>query len=412
MKTREVSAYIERREAGLVRDLQVMVRVPTVNPPGNDYRKLADWLAARCAGLGLEAVVHQVPEDVVRRAGLSLPRFNVLARWPVSGAPVVHFNAHYDVVPAAGQWRGGDPFAGEVHKGWLYGRGSGDMKGSIAALLMALEALRRTGRQPAFGVECSFTADEETGGELGAGHLVRQGLVKADYAVVCEGASGNRVGLGHNGVLWLEVEIEGKAAHASSPEQGHNAFEAMAELVWRLQEWKQHLQAPARRWRDPNGQDRWPTLNVGGVFGGGPGDKVNTVPARASFTIDRRVLPNETMPKVEEELRAALSRAAAPLHQVKVQVHTRLRIDPCMVAGNGVLPRAFARAVQQVRRRAATYSATRGFTDLHYFVAEGGLPGIGYGVRGEHAHGVDERVGVRELVQTAKVYAEFMERGI
>jgi succinyl-diaminopimelate desuccinylase len=408
----DTGAYLEEHEGRLVRDLQALVRVPTVNPPGHEYRKMVDWLAIRCEGLGLEVAVLQVPQEAVRRAGLSLPRYNLVARWPVSGVPSVHFNAHYDVVPAAGKWRCGDPFAPEVRAGWLYGRGSGDMKGSIAALLMALEALRRTGRQPAFGVECSFTADEETGGELGAGYLMRQGLIKADYAVVCEGASGNRVGLGHNGVLWLEVEIEGKAAHASNPDQGHNAFEAMAELVCRLQGWKKELHAPSRRWRDPGGQERWPTLNVGGVFSGGPGDKVNTVPARAAFSIDRRVLPNETMAEVEEELRAAIERAAVPLRSVKARVHTRLRIDPCVVESAGALPQAFARALQRVRRRAAGFSATRGFTDLHYFVAEGGLPGIGYGVKGEGAHGVDERVGVRELVQTARVYAEFMQRGL
>jgi succinyl-diaminopimelate desuccinylase len=408
----DVHEYLEKHEGRLVRDLQAMVRLPTVNPPGTDYRRMVDWLVHRCEGLGLEVAVHQVPPEAVRRAGLDLPRYNVVARWPVSGTPAVHFNAHYDVVPAAGKWRCGDPFNPEVRAGWLYGRGSGDMKGSIAALLMALEALRRTGRQPALGVECSFTADEETGGELGAGHLVRRGLVRAEGAVVCEGASGNRVGLGHNGVLWLEVEIEGKAAHASSPEQGHNAFEAMAELVWRLQSWKKELRAPARRWRTPDGQDRWPTLNVGGVFGGGPGDKVNTVPARAAFSIDRRVLPNETVAGAEAELRAALERAAAPLNGVKVRVHTRLRIAPCVVESGGGLPQAFARAVQRVRRRAAGFSATRGFTDLHYFVAEGGLPGVGYGVKGEQAHGIDERVGVRELVQTARVYAEFIAQGL
>ncbi|MBM3278846.1 MAG: ArgE/DapE family deacylase [Candidatus Handelsmanbacteria bacterium] len=407
----DTGKYLEQHQGRLVRDLQAMVRLPTVNPPGNDYRKMVDWLATRCEELGLEVAVHQVPQEAVRRAGLGLPRYNVVTRWPVAGVPTVHFNAHYDVVPAAGKWRCGDPFNPEVRAGWLYGRGSGDMKGSIAALLMAIEALRHSGRKPAFGVECSFTADEETGGELGAGQVVRQGLVQADYAVVCEGAAGNRVGLGHNGVLWLEVEIEGKAAHACNPDQGHNAFEAMAELVWRLQGWKKELHAPSRRWREPGGQDRWPTLNIGGVFGGGPGDKVNTVAARAAFSIDRRVLPGETVAGAEEELRAAIGRAASSLRGVKVRVHARLRIDPCVVKSTGALPQAFARAVQRVRRRAAVFNATRGFTDLHYFVSEGGISGIGYGVKGEGAHGVDERVGVRELVQTARVYAEFMAQG-
>ena len=136
------------------------------------------------------------------------------------------------------------------------------------------------------------------------------------------------------------------------------------------------------------------------------------MPARAVFSIDRRVLPSETVARAEEELRLALTRAATSLRGVVVGVHTRLRLDPCLEAAEGVLPQAFARAVQRVRRRASAFSATRGFTDLHYFVAEGGLPGIGYGVKGEQAHGVDERVGVRELVQTARVYAEFMQRGL
>jgi len=160
------------------------------------------------------------------------------------------------------------------------------------------------------------------------------------------------------------------------------------------------------------GQERSPTINIGGVFGGGEGDKVNTVPARARFSIDRRVLPIETVAQAEEELRQALARAAAGLRGVRVAVHTRLRLDPCLVEPEGELPRAFARAVQSVRRRTASFGATRGFTDLHYFVAEAGLPGIGYGVKGEQGHGVDERVGVRDLLQTSRVYAEFMRRGL
>ena len=88
-----------------------------------------------------------------------------------------------------------------------------------------------------------------------------------------------------------------------------------------------------------------------------------------------------------------------------------MQIEPCVVDVEDGLPEAFARAVQVVRRRAAGFKVTSGFTDLHYFVVEGGLPGIGYGVKGEHAHGVDERVRVRDLVLTARTYAEFMQRG-
>src|SRR5205085_2030804 len=96
-------------------------------------------------------------------AQLGYPRYNVLGQLAVRGAKkTVHFNAHYDVVPVSGQWKHGSPFGGKIEAGWIYGRGTADMKGSHASLLMALRALRVTGAAPKMNVEVSFTADEET----------------------------------------------------------------------------------------------------------------------------------------------------------------------------------------------------------------------------------------------------------
>ena len=339
------------------------------------------------------------------------PRYNLIARWDAGRERTVHFNAHYDVVPCSGQWKFGDPFKPGIAAGAVYGRGSGDMKGSIAALLMAIESLRAAGVEPAFNIECSFTADEETGGELGAGWVVGQGLLNADFAVVCEGAAGTQVGCGHNGVLWLEVEFTGKAAHASRPEQGINAFEAVAGAVHKLQDYKRKLQETPRRFVDYDGQARNPTINIGGTFSGGRGDKINTVAEFARFSIDRRLVPGERLEAVERELRRAVSQVAEQQELLSYRLTSPLRIEPCVVDVEQQLPTAFARALQAVRRRTAGFKVTSGFTDLHYFVVEGGLPGIGYGVKGEHAHGVDERVRVRDLLLTARTYAEFMQRG-
>jgi succinyl-diaminopimelate desuccinylase len=405
--------YLEKHERKLVRSLQEMVRVPTVNPPGERYREMVDLLQGRCRELGMKGKVYRVPDERVEKVvgSTDFPRYNLVARWDVGAKKTVHFNGHFDVVPAAGKWRYGDPFRPEVNHGMLYGRGSGDMKGSIAALLMAVEALQQSGCEPAVNVECSFTADEETGGELGAGYVVREGLVDADYAVVCEGAAGLQLGCGHNGVLWLEVEIQGKPAHASRPEDGINAFERMVTLVHQLQKFKGALAVPSRRFRDFNGQRRSPTINIGGVFGGGRGDKINTVPARAAFSIDRRIVPGETLRGAERELRQEIEKVARA-QGIACKIRSLLGISPCVVEPSQPLPRAFAGAVQAVRRGPAGFRVTTGFTDLHYFVEEGGLPGVGYGVKGEQAHGVDERLRVHDLVQTARTYAEFMLRGV
>ena len=404
----EVHQYIEKHQEQLLGTAQALVRVDTVNPPGHNYQAMADALLERCQGLGMPAKVHRVPDPEVRRVlgSAEFPRYNLVARWDAGRPQTVHFNAHYDVVPCAGQWRFGSPFEPGLAGGALYGRGAGDMKGSIAALLMAVEALKALDVQPAFNIECSFTADEETGGQLGAGWIVHKGLVNADFAVVCEGAAGTQVGCGHNGVLWLEVELTGKAAHASRPEQGVNAFEAMVDVVQKLRAYKARLNAAERCYVDFDGEARNPTLNIGGTFSGGAGDKINTVPARARFSLDRRLVPGEQLAAVERELRRAVV-ASSPC-----RVNAPLRIEPCVVDAKHVLPQAFARAVQAVRRRAASYRLSSGFTDLHYFAVAGGLPGIGYGVKGERIHGVDERVRVRDLVLTARTYAEFMLRGL
>ncbi len=408
-----VRRYLDAHRGRLAALLAELIRIPTVNPPGRHYEDIAELLARRCRSLGMAVETHRVPDSLTeRRTGLSVyPRLSVVAHWRVGGARTLHFNAHYDVVPGMGPWRSGDPFVPVVTDRWVVGRGAADMKGSIAAWLLAVEALRETSTQPALDVECSFTPDEETGGELGAGYLVRSGLVGAEYALVGEGGSGNEVGCGHNGVLWMRVAVQGRAAHASRPEQGVNAFDGMAELVHALRGYRRTLRAARRRYRDPGGELRAPTVTLGGEFGGSAGDKINTVPAFASFSIDRRIVPNEQPEAVERELRQALLAAKRRL-RVRCRSAVVLRIDPCVVEPEAPLPAAFATAVRAVRRRTARARIASGFTDLHYFVEELGIHGIGYGVRGLGAHGAHERVEIDELVRTAQVYAAFLQRGV
>ena len=277
--------YIEGGKAQLCDSLKELVRIPTVNPPGTNYAEIVQLLQERCEALGMSTQTVPVPQAeaqaVVSHAD-DYPRMNLIARWDVGAEKTVHFNAHYDVVPVSGDWRI-DPFKPEIVGDWLYGRGADDMKDSIAALLFAIAALQENGVRPTFNIECSLTCDEETGGELGAGYVARNGLVQADYVVNCEGGSVLNVGVGHNGVLWLEVKVHGKAAHAANPDRGLNSFEKAAALVTGIQPLKQSLKASDRVFKTFSGDDRYPTLNIGGIFHGTEGDKVNTVPCTDNF---------------------------------------------------------------------------------------------------------------------------------
>ncbi len=405
-----VKTYIKDNQAGLCALLQELVRIPTVNPPGENYAEMVALLATKCEALGMETWIARVPkqraEQVIPNAD-SHPRLNLIARWNVGADKTVHFNAHYDVVPVAGEWRFGDPFSGEIDDEWLYGRGADDMKDAIAALLFAIEAVQATGTEPNFNIECSFTCDEETGGQLGAGYIVETGLVNANYVVSCEGGSVLNIGNGHNGVLWLEIEVKGKAAHGSRPDRGINAFEKTAELVTALQRVKRNLKSPERAFKLPDGRDRYPTLNIGGTFRGTDGDKVNTVPASLTFSIDRRITPNEELEFAELELREAISGACQYYPDLEAEARAILRIEPCLADTASPIAQAFADAVQIVRHKAPNFKGTTGFTDLHYFVNKG-LPGIGYGPSGEGGHAIDERVHIPDLVRTSAIYATFM----
>ncbi|HWA09952.1 MAG TPA: ArgE/DapE family deacylase [Opitutaceae bacterium] len=405
------AAYIDRHEHEIVRRLRWLVRCATVNPPGEHYDPITRWLTQELASAGLQAKRHRVPRAWMNRflppELRGYPRFNVLGKLRARGARrTIHFNAHYDVVPVSGRWRHGSPFSGAVEGGWIYGRGTADMKGSIASLLLALQALRGTGTTPRLNVEVSFTADEETDSALGAGWLVREAPLAPDYAVVMEGGEGSSVCCGHNGVIWLEVTVHGRAAHGSTPGAGINALEKMSALVLGLEDYKRRL--ARRSLLAPDGTSLHPTINVGGVFAAGPGGKINTVPALATFSIDRRVLAGENHAAAERELRTVLAAVARDIPECRISVAKTSENFACFTPPRHPYFAAMAASVTRVRRKKTSFNISTGFNDMHFFSHHLRIPTLGYGPGGEDYHAVDERARLRDLLNAAKIYADLL----
>lgn len=405
------SAYIDRHAPEMLALLQQLVGISTVNPPGENYDAITSLLTDELTAAGLQAKRHPIPAKLARRSlpteQHAFPRFNVLGKLAIRGAKkTIHFNAHYDVVPVSGRWRHGSPFSGELEDGWVYGRGTSDMKGSHASLLLALRALRATRTAPKMNVEVSFTADEETDSMLGAGWLVEHAPIRPDYAIVMEGGQRGSVCCGHNGVVWLEVVVHGRAAHGSQPELGVNALENMSRLVLALEDYKKIL--ARRAWSTPDGRTMRPTINVGGVFSPGPGGKINTVPAEARFSIDRRVLASETHASAERELRSFLTAAARKIPQGRITIHKVSENFSCFSPPKHPFFAAMADCVTSVRRAPTTFNVSTGFNDMHFFAHHLKIPTLGYGPGGENYHAVDERARVTDLVNTAKIYANLL----
>ena len=403
--------YIDRNPGKLLSRLQQLVGISTVNPPGENYDKATSWLVQELESVGVRTRRYSIPAAMMKRElppeQQGYPRFNILGRLPVRGAKrTIHFNAHYDVVPVSGKWTHGSAFSGAVDGGWIHGRGTADMKGSIASLLMAVRALRATNVTPRLNVEISFTADEETDSALGTGWLVANAPINPDYAIVMEGGEGRTVCCGHNGTLWLEVRVHGKAAHGSLPHKGINALEKMSALIRAFEAYKRTLRR--RRWKTPEGKIHRPTVNLGGVFHCGEGAKINTVPAHASFTIDRRVLPIENHAAAERELRAFVTAAARKIPHCDVSIHKISENYSCFSPPTHPFFAAMAGCVTRVRKETTRFNVSTGFNDMHFFSHHLKIPTIGYGPGGLDYHGVDERAKVKELLASAKIYAQLL----
>jgi succinyl-diaminopimelate desuccinylase len=235
---------------------------------------------------------------------------------------------------------------------------------------------------------------------------VQHAPISPDYAVVMEGGEGNAVCCGHNGTVWLEVTVHGRAAHGSRPEDGINALEKMAALVRALEDYQCDL--ARRTWRTPEGKVMRPTINVGGVFDCGEGAKINTVPALARFSLDRRVLAIENHAAAERDLRAFLNAMARKIPQCRISVRKISENFSCFSPPKHPLFAAMADCVTRVRGERSVFSVSTGFNDMHFFSHVLKIPTLGYGPGGENYHAVDERAEIKELLASAKIYAELM----
>jgi succinyl-diaminopimelate desuccinylase len=223
---------VAARTDDLVALTQDLVRIPTLNPPGRNYREICDYLGARLEkrGFSVEMIrAHGAPADSDR-----YPRWNMVAR--IEGAApgdCVHFNGHHDVVETGHGWTT-DPFGGEVRDGRVYGRGTCDMKGGIASAIIAAEAFIDTHPDFAGAIEISATADEESGGYGGVAYLAEKGYFDPDrvqHVIIPEPLNKDRICLGHRGVWWAEIETKGRIAHGSMPFLGDCAVRHMGAVL-------------------------------------------------------------------------------------------------------------------------------------------------------------------------------------
>ncbi len=394
-----LDAWIDAHFDEEVRFLQELVRVPTDTPPGNNAphaRRTAELLQA----MGYAAEAHAVPADEVKAYGLESITNLIVRRKFAEGGPTIALNAHGDVVPPGEGWTHG-PYSAEIVDGQLYGRAAAVSKSDFASYTFALRALESLGAPLKGQVELHFTYDEEFGGELGPGWLLKHGLTKPDL-LLAAGFS-YQVVTAHNGCLQMEVTVHGKMAHAAIPSTGVDALQGAVAIL-------NALYAQNAEYRQISSQVEGishPYLNVGRIEGG---TNTNVVPGKVVFKLDRRMIPEEDPVAVEARIREVIAEAAASYPGITVEIK-RLLLARALkpLAGNKALVEALQRNASEVFGETIPTSGTPLYTDVRLY-GEQGIPAAIYGagprtVLESHAKRADERLLLEDLRRATKVVA-------
>jgi succinyl-diaminopimelate desuccinylase len=407
----KVSAAVDAHAEEIVAFAADLIRIPTVNPPGEEYETCARFIGERLRACDFE--VHYVSADGRPEHTKAHPRINVVGRR--SGAsphPLVHLNGHFDVVPAGAGWTV-DPFGGLVRDGKIYGRGACDMKAGIAAGVYAAEILRRAGIALPGTIEVSGTVDEESGGIAGVHYLAEHQWLakdKTDFVIIPEPLDVDRVCIGHRGVYWFEVEARGRIGHGSMPFLGASAIEGMGQFMHLVEhQLKPQLQARTTGVPVVPPGARHATINTNGIEGGQPVDGVQTpcVADHCRAVFDRRFLIEEGLDATRDEIAALVDAARRLVPGIRFEVHDRLIVHPTRTPDDSPIIPALTSAIRTVLGRPATLVASPGTYDHKHVAKVAGVPHcVAYGP-GElvQAHQPDEYCAVSDLIAATKVIA-------
>lgn len=361
--------------------LRALVRVDTTNPPGNE-KELANVLAA---WLGIRGIKATIDEFAPGRANLCAE-----VRGSRPGATLM-FNTHMDVVPAGDGWAR-SAFGAEVEGNVIYGRGSADAKGSLAAMAVAMAALARDPDSVAGTVQLTGVADEEVG-SAGARHLLT--AARPDAVVIGE-PTDLRLMAAHKGSLRPVVEVVGRSSHAALPHQGLNAIEGVAMLLARLAALRERLAARSHPLVG------CPTVVPVLIEGG---EAPNMVPRACRITFDRRLVPGETEEAVIAEFEAWLAAFEAEGGGVSATIVERAPSTggPSETAPNHPFVRACQAGVAAVGLAPELAGLTVNCDMTHFRAA--GIPAVVFGPGSPGAmHVRDEHLSVPALEQAVAAY--------
>ena len=401
---------VEDKKEDLISLTQDLIKIPTVNPPGEFYSDCVEYLNKRFKSKGFDTQIIRAtgtPGDTDR-----YPRQNIVANISNGEGPCVHFNSHIDVVAVGSGWTQ-PPFEGKVVGDKIYGRGSCDMKGGLAASIIAVESYLELNPNFTGSIELSGTADEETGGYGGVGYLAEKGILakpRIDHVIIPEPLNKDRICLGHRGVWWAEIETLGKIAHGSMPFDGDSAIRHMHALLDRFE--KELYPILKSKKTDmpvvPDGAKE-STLNINSIHGG-ESEEFDGLPSplvadSCRIIIDRRFLIEEKLEDVKQEVSSILEDLTTDREGFLFKLRDLFEVIPSLTPEEAPVVQAVKRAVNEVMGSPPEMVVSPGTYDQKHIDRIGKLEdciAYGPGIL-TLAHQADEYVNISDMIDSACV---------
>ena len=409
---REIAEAIRASSEWMADVLAGLVKAPTVlgnEEPGQEVVRGA------LREIGLSPVDVPMDAEAIRAHPAHSPfdwdvsrKRNVVATWQpgnADGGRSLILNGHVDVVSPEplSQWLR-DPFGGDREDGWLYGRGAADMKCGLAAILGAVKGLRDLGLAPQAPVHVESVVEEECTGNGTLATLLAG--YSADAAVIAE-PFGAAITSSQVGVLWFQVKIKGVPAHAAEGPRAVNAIEKSLNVLQALRKLEAELNT-----EPPPPYDRFEhplNMNVGAINGG---DWASTVPGECMTHYRIALYPGMRIRDLQDRIEAVVAEAAVEdpavfAHPPEV-IYRGFAGEGYEIGEGSPLVTTLAQAFTRQAGESPALVATTGTTDARVFGLHFGIPAVCFGPYAEQAHGVDERVYLPSVVQTAQVLGLFI----
>ncbi len=368
----------------MVELLQRMVKVNTVNPPG-DEQKLAEFICDFISDQGLECQLHQVVEN----------RSNIVVtlRGKDPTLKKLYFSGHLDTVPIGEQPWTVNPFGAEIENGRIYGRGTTDMKGGVAALLETMLILKESRFPLEQDVVFVGTIGEEVDC-LGARTAVEKGLIENPGAILIAEPSSLDLYEGHKGALWLEIRTYGKTAHGSMPEEGINAIDSMMYILNELQKLKLD---------DVDDLLGMMSSSINVINGG---VATNVVPDYCAIKLDFRTVTASQNHKILNEVKAIIGRSSDTKVGFESDYAVLQNLEPLTNENES----AFIEKLRQTNQKSKQNRSAKYYTDGSVFRKHFNGPILIFGAGDPAlAHQPDESISINDLEKSVEFYLQLVD---